>query len=180
MGTWVPQDTSIQRSCLFPLKGQERGNKFLTNYSEAAHGKTLWAENSSGDLGIQGSFEVKPNVNFLVTTCHGLSRAEFLALLPIKHIMLWIFKAGLCLWVFLKWQMLKNPPLFCWILERGPVYLAFPDLFLFHCLEQFRSVSSITAVNHSTGNIWSPTVHSLFLVNVLSIWALFQENCGRV
>lgn len=140
-----------------------------------------WAENGSGDVVSQDSFEVKPNVNFVVTTCHGLSRAQFPALLPIKHIMLWIFKAGLCLWVFLRWQMLKNPPLFCWILERGPVYLVFPDLFLFHCLEQFRSVGSITpVVNHSAGNIWSPTVHSLFLVNVLSIWALFQENCGRV
>lgn len=137
-------------------------------------------ENGSGDLGSQDSFEVKPNVNFLVTMCCGLSRADFLALLPIKHIMLWIFKAGLCLWVFLKRQMLKNSPSFCWILERGPVYLVFPDLFLFHCLQWFRSVSRITpVVNHSTGNILSPTVHSLFLVNVLSTWALFQENCGR-
>lgn len=71
-------------------KGQERGNKFLTNYREpsTAHGKTQGIENGSGDLGSQDSFEVKPNVNFLVTTCHGLSRAEFLASLPIKHIIL--------------------------------------------------------------------------------------------
>lgn len=38
-------------------------------------------------MGSQDSFEVKPNVNFLVTTCCGLLRAEFLGLLPIKHIM---------------------------------------------------------------------------------------------
>lgn len=79
------------RSCLLPIrrKGQERGNKFLTNYREAltAHGKTQRKENGSGDLGSQDSFEVKPNVNFLVTTCCGLLRAEFLGLLPIKHIM---------------------------------------------------------------------------------------------
>lgn len=94
------------RSCFFPLKhkGQERGNPFLTNYREAstAHGKTQRTENGSGDLGSQDSFEVKPNVNFLVTMCHGLSRAEFLACLPIKYIMLCVFKADLCLWVFLK------------------------------------------------------------------------------
>lgn len=80
------------RSCLFPLKhkGQKRGNKFLTNYREAstAHGNTQGAENGSGDLGSQDSFEVKPNVNFLLTTCHGVSRAEFLASLPIQHITL--------------------------------------------------------------------------------------------
>lgn len=34
-------------------------------------------------------------------------------------------------------------------------------------------------VNHSTGNIWSPTAHSLFIVNVLSTWALPQENSGN-
>lgn len=54
------------------------------------------------DLRSQALFEVKPNaigVNFLVTTCHGLSGVE--GLFSVKHIVFCMFKAGLCLWVFL-------------------------------------------------------------------------------
>lgn len=108
---------------------------------------------------------------------HGLSGVE--GLFSVKHIVFCMFKAGLCLWVFLGWQIQKNPSFFCWLLEKGPLS-HIPDLFHFYYFQWFRSVSSITlGVNHSNDNILSTIAHSFFILKVLSTCTLFQEIFGR-